>query len=201
MPVIDGFTITGAHGHLGGGIYCYGASPCITNCLITGNRFTRDGAGVACSSATITNCPISGNCASPGYGNGISVGGIREDVLVVQNSIVYGNSGLDINIVTCPGSLPHMSCRTEYSLVGVAPSCKPKGVPGPPLNELFARVDYWDPNGAPDDPNDDFWVQGDYHLKSQAGRWDPVNEAWVKDDVTSPTIDAGDPDSPIGEEF
>jgi len=39
---------------------------------------------------------------------------------------------------------------------------------------------------------------GDYHLKSQAGRWDPVGETWVQDDVTSPCIDAGDPNSPIG---
>jgi len=39
---------------------------------------------------------------------------------------------------------------------------------------------------------------GDYHLKSQAGRWDPNSQSWVKDDVTSPCIDAGDPHSPIG---
>jgi hypothetical protein len=41
---------------------------------------------------------------------------------------------------------------------------------------------------------------GDYHLKSQAGRWDPNSESWVKDDVTSPCIDAGDPNSPFGDE-
>ncbi len=41
---------------------------------------------------------------------------------------------------------------------------------------------------------------GDYHLKSQAGRWDPNSNAWVQDDVTSPCIDAGDPLSPIGSE-
>jgi hypothetical protein len=34
---------------------------------------------------------------------------------------------------------------------------------------------------------------GDFHLKSQAGRWDPVALAWVKDAVHSPSIDAGDP--------
>ncbi len=36
---------------------------------------------------------------------------------------------------------------------------------------------------------------GDYHLKSQAGRWDPYSQSWVKDNVTSPCIDAGDPNS------
>jgi hypothetical protein len=39
---------------------------------------------------------------------------------------------------------------------------------------------------------------GDYHLKSQAGRWDENEGRWTKDDVTSPCIDAGDPLSPVG---
>ena len=39
---------------------------------------------------------------------------------------------------------------------------------------------------------------GDYHLKSQAGRWDAISQSWIQDDVTSPCIDAGDPTSPIG---
>jgi len=40
------------------------------------------------------------------------------------------------------------------------------------------------------DPNNE-----DYHLKSQAGRWNPDSQTWIQDDVTSPCIDAGDPDS------
>ncbi|NLH18373.1 MAG: hypothetical protein GX455_17500, partial [Phycisphaerae bacterium] len=34
------------------------------------------------------------------------------------------------------------------------------------------------------------------HLKSTAGRWDPNSLTWVKDAVTSPCIDAGDPADP-----
>ncbi|OHB63140.1 MAG: hypothetical protein A2Y76_15295 [Planctomycetes bacterium RBG_13_60_9] len=64
----------------------------------------------------------------------------------------------------------------------------------------FANPGHWDPNGTADDPNDDFFVVGDYHLKSQTGRWDPNRQSWVKDDVTSPCIDAGDPNSPVGDE-
>jgi hypothetical protein len=79
------------------------------------------------------------------------------------------------------------------------------------VDPCFANPGYWDPNGTPEDPNDDFWVSGDYHLKSQAGRWQSGYDsqftilnsqlphgAWVKDDITSPCIDAGDPMSPIG---
>jgi parallel beta-helix repeat protein len=43
-------------------------------------------------------------------------------------------------------------------------------------------------------------AQADFHLKSQAGRWDPIGAAWVLDNVTSPCIDAGDPNSPVGAE-
>ncbi|UCG46920.1 MAG: hypothetical protein JSU94_15640 [Phycisphaerales bacterium] len=50
------------------------------------------------------------------------------------------------------------------------------GGPGPGLDPLFA-----DPNG------------GDYHLKSERGRYWPEHDIWVLDKVTSPCIDAGDP--------
>lgn len=45
---------------------------------------------------------------------------------------------------------------------------------------------------------------GDFHLKSEAGRWDPAandgNGDWVLDAVTSPCIDAGDPASDYSNE-
>ncbi|MHC4314076.1 MAG: hypothetical protein ACYSW3_16600, partial [Planctomycetota bacterium] len=43
-------------------------------------------------------------------------------------------------------------------------------------------------------------TNGDFHLKSQAGRWNPNSESWVKDDVTSHCIDAGNPGYPLGDE-
>jgi hypothetical protein len=42
--------------------------------------------------------------------------------------------------------------------------------------------------------------RGDYHLRSTRGRYWPEYEVWVLDEVSSPCIDAGDPNSPIGEE-
>jgi hypothetical protein len=69
----------------------------------------------------------------------------------------------------------------------------------------FVDPGYWadadNPNvvAEPNDPNA-VWIDGDYHLKSQAGRWDPNSQNWIQDDVTSPCIDAGDPNSLIGHE-
>jgi hypothetical protein len=73
------------------------------------------------------------------------------------------------------------------------------------VDPCFVAPGYWaDPNGpsvilGSEDP-DAVWVPGDYHLMSQAGHWDRDGEGWVQDEVTSPCIDAGDPNGPIGAE-
>ena len=41
---------------------------------------------------------------------------------------------------------------------------------------------------------------GDYHLKSDVGRWDPNDQIWVIDAVSSPCINTGDPADDIGYE-
>jgi len=77
---------------------------------------------------------------------------------------------------------------------------EPPGISYITADPNFAAPGYWDPNDDPDYSYDDFWVDGDYHLKSQAGRWNPNSQSWIQDDVTSPCIDAGDPSTPIGDE-
>jgi hypothetical protein len=39
--------------------------------------------------------------------------------------------------------------------------------------------------------------EGDVHVRSAGGRWDSLLEDWVIDSVTSPAVDAGDPDAPF----
>ncbi|MHC4743646.1 MAG: DUF1565 domain-containing protein [Planctomycetota bacterium] len=55
----------------------------------------------------------------------------------------------------------------------------------------------WGPGNFDADPcfaDEGTWqTAGDYHLKSQAGRYDANEGKWTKDEVTSPCIDAGDP--------
>ncbi|NIP55437.1 MAG: hypothetical protein GWN94_24155, partial [Phycisphaerae bacterium] len=65
--VLKGFTITGGDV----GIYCDGASPTISNCVITNNISAGYGGGMydCYSSPIITNCVFSGNKA--GYGGGM----------------------------------------------------------------------------------------------------------------------------------
>jgi hypothetical protein len=43
-------------------------------------------------------------------------------------------------------------------------------------------------------------ANGDYHLKSIYGRYDPLRGSWVRDQVHSLCIDAGNPSDPVGQE-
>jgi PKD repeat protein len=70
--IVEGFAIRNGN-TCGGGIYCSGSSPTITECTIIGNTSsTYAGAGICCggSSAKITNCTIMNNIT------GVTGGGI-----------------------------------------------------------------------------------------------------------------------------
>ncbi|UCD51119.1 MAG: tail fiber domain-containing protein [Phycisphaerales bacterium] len=43
-------------------------------------------------------------------------------------------------------------------------------------------------------------ANGDYHLRSKRGRYWPRHDVWVLDEVSSPCIDGGDPNMPVGQE-
>jgi hypothetical protein len=58
----------------------------------------------------------------------------------------------------------------------------------------------WGPGNIDADPCFADPCNGDYHLQSAAGRWDPNSETWVTDTNTSRCIDAGNPGSPPADE-
>jgi len=152
----------------------------ISNCLFAGNR------GCAIDSTdkyvTIESCTFSGNSADRG-GSALDTWHGSK----VSNCIFRGNSSPAIEDLRDETVINY--CNVEG------------GWPGEgniDVDPCFVLPGYWDLNGTPEDTADDFWVDGDYHLQSQAGRWEQESQAWVQDDVTSPCIDAGDPNSPIG---
>jgi hypothetical protein len=139
----------------------------------------------------LTNCTFSGN-----YGGMISYhywddpNSVAGPVLT--NCILWYNT---------PNEIPQNSTVTYSNIQGGW-----EGQGNIDEDPLFANPGYWadvnDPNIVVDEPDfsNTIWVDGDYHLKSQSGRWDPVSQIWLIDDLTSPCIDAGDPNSPVGNE-
>lgn len=108
----------------------------------------------------------------------------------INNVTVVGNEfGIEAYVGAAPDIRNCIFWSNEIAnLVGCAArySCLQQNDPGPTninRDPLFADPD-----------------QGDYHLRSARGRYWPQLGVWVLDDVTSPCIDAGDPNSLVGEE-
>ena len=173
-PTISNCIITGnssnAQYNSGGGIFNSGGRPTITNCIFSRN-WAGGGGGIYSEEGgpTITNCTFSGNQAQDRGGGGIYC----RHGITVTNCILWGNRD------SYGEDAISQFCVVTPTTVFINYYCI-QGVPGA-LNPLFA------------DANND-----DYHLQSQAGRWDPNSQSWVQDEVTSPCIDAGDPNSAIG---
>jgi hypothetical protein len=162
----------------------------MTNCVIVRNTAGEGTGGVACAlgaGATISNCTIWGN--SGGSTWGASGLGCWKGSATVTNSIIWANAspkGRDISVEDSVSTL-----AIAYSdVAGGQAEVYVQG--GSTLNWGQGNIDA-DPLFA--DPNND-----DYHLKSEAGRWDPNSQTWVLDDVTSLCIDAGDPNSSVDDE-
>jgi predicted outer membrane repeat protein len=179
----------------GGGIICEEGSPIISNCVIAGNS-AEYGAGAAFieSSAIVTNCTFSSNDTS-----GICC--FFYSYVTVTNSIFWANGGPEIWLGTYTPTMTISHSNVEGLTKGVYldPNSTLDWGPGNiDTDPCFVQPGYWDPDYTPEYPREALWVDGDYHLKSQAGRWDLNTQAWVQDDVASPCIDAGDMASPIG---
>jgi hypothetical protein len=192
--VLAGLVITGGLSRDASAIHCVASGPTITNCLIAGNRATDlNGAVILCaeSSTAFINCTIADNRGGQ-LGAGMSVVNGR---VTAANSIFWGNWPKETTIEA--DELPRM----RYTLI--APNWWGTGnLNTDPLFACRGRwVDRTDPNVTvwPDNPNAT-WVTGDYHLQSQAGRWDPKTGTWLQDKVTSPCVDGGDPTVPVGSE-
>jgi hypothetical protein len=173
-------------GYLGGGLASCGGL--IKSNIILLNQAGGHGGGLAYCDATIQNNIVSYNSAPSGVG-----GGLHTCSAQVENTTIYGNwtlnggGGLD----DCDGSVSN--CIVWGNL--------PDQVRGTPMVRYSAVQGRLPGEGNIDaDPCLADPCNGDYHLKSQGGRWDPNSESWVLDDVTSPCIDTGDWNSPIDDE-
>jgi hypothetical protein len=164
---------------LGGGICCMsGSNTMIRNCIINNNTATTSalGGGIYldyyANSLYMVNCTIAENTASSDGGGIYFEQYENPPSITIRNSILWDNSPNQIS--TCGTYKGLVSCcDVQGGWPGPGPGGKP---PNMDENPFFA------------DPEND-----DYHLKSQAGRWNPNQNEWVTDANTSPCIDSGHP--------
>jgi len=133
------------------------------------------------------NCTFVSNSAA-GNGGSMQISSVYSGAAEVNvtNSIFYdntaGGNGPEINT--------DMRIIFNYSYSNIDPA---DIVMSGQINDLGGNFTI-DPLFALEGYDDlGTWVTGDYHLKSQIGRWDDVSKTWVTDAVDSPCIDMGDP--------
>jgi hypothetical protein len=196
--VVEGFVLTRGKNDKAGAILSSDSSPTFVHCLIAGNRSSStDGAAVRCtnSRARFVNCTFADNYSGQ---NGIGLRVINSNVTLV-NSILWGNGRLQ----ALRGDLSTLS--TNYCDIQDRWLLAADGIGDMDCDPLFAQRGSWvDPSnpaeGVEPDAPSALWAMGDYHVRSQAGRWDALAGLWALDAVTSPCVDAGDPGAPVGQE-
>lgn len=167
--VLDGFTITGGNAD---GITPYDRG---------GGMYNNSG------KPTLINCLLIENW---GHSGGGMCNDRSQPTLI--NCTLAGNSAMDV------GGVYHSSDGSS-----TLKNCIVWGNTSPQIagNAIVSYSDVqggWEGEGNIDvDPLFVHPDGGDYHLKSQAGRWDSTSGSWIVDDVTSPCMDAGDPNSPV----
>ena len=156
----------------GGGMHnTIGSNPIVGNCIFSGNWAGNAGGGM-CNFADSSAAVT--NCTFSGNQAGNEGGGIlnfTNSNTTVTNCILWADTPEEIN-TSAPATVKH--CDIQGGWLG--------------LGNIDANPNFADP------------ANGDYHLKSQAGRWDSSTGNWVLDDVTSLCIDAGNPGCLLGDE-
>jgi hypothetical protein len=185
-----------------------GAAPLIAGNTLVGNRVDDFGGGIASCGGVIRNNIIAGNWA------GTQGGGLYECYGTIRNNTITGNiAGVaGGGLSRCPGPVSsniiafneatiagdiYGDCDTMYNVFWRNANRRygENGILGTGdalIDPLFALEGYWNV-GDIQDSEDDVWVDGDYHVMSEAGRWDPTGRDWVSDVETSPCVDGGDP--------
>jgi hypothetical protein len=208
--------------------YLVSSSPTIDHCLIANNH-AEYGGGIMLtdgSEAVITNNRIVDNSADVGgaamyiaYGGGMIANNViahnNSDILgggimnwlgypsIINNTIVHNRpSGLHLEMTPLYPWDPDYGRPVLNNIIWQNEICMPDNVYEEEYDIRFNDIQ----GGREGDGNIDVDPcfadpqNRDYHLKSEAGRWDPLSKSRVVDDSTSPCIDAGDPESPIGDE-
>lgn len=171
---------------VGGGIYNYPSNPGyspIINCIFIGSIASERGGATFerhCASPEFVNCTFYRNSANSLGG---AIANYEQSFMSLADCILWANNAEEG---------PQISLNSEAN-VSIS-YCDIQGGKIDIYGAQEANLD-WGSGSIDSDPLFADAGNDDYHLKSQAGRWNPDTNEWVTDGSTSPCIDAGDPNS------
>jgi parallel beta-helix repeat protein len=204
-------TFSGNIASEGGGMFnSHTVITLVENCLFSRNSAEHGGAiGNESSYTKLSNCTFEENRVVD-YGGGISLSNSKS---TLTNCIFCFNSGKNGNALACYSFNPAeieielTNCilwddnNEIWNSSGITITISYSDIKGGQVsvNDPYEKI-VWGTGNIDSDPCFADPANHDYHLKSQAGRWDTNNQIWIKDGVTSGCIDAGDPLTAIGYE-
>ena len=204
-----GFTITG--GASEGGIYGDRCGANISYCVVRDNISEFNGAGINDVDGVISNCIVKDNtCDLTRRGGAFAQCDGR-----IENCLVTGNFARNnCAIYNCDANIVNCTIADNYSVEGAAVfGCNGKiansiiyyNQPDVSIAECnnvsFCCLESYKSGAGNIYETPGFVSLTDYHLKSQAGSWDDVNEIWVYNSATSRCIDAGGTSFSLGDEY
>jgi len=216
---IDGFKCTGARTAIYVNVDRGTANASITDNLIWGN--SSYGIAVAGNDyGDEAPCWIRNNVLY--NGGGIWLSGY-DFVNVVNNTIYSAGIGVTMrgtpgrvtlrnNVIACSGSGAYClyggnaAASSDYNVFVYADGAKMvQQNEGGYIRDHATLLEWqnmtrWDMHSTTADPLFADPANGDFHLKSTGGRWNPATKSWATDAVDSPCIDVGDPSYEVGSE-
>ncbi len=165
-PVVEHNTFLRNHGGSGGGIGSWTAYvfyltyPTIRNNLIAFNSASSKGGGMYLRSdqAIVDNNIVAFNTAE--RGGGIHAINYPSSSPFVTNTIIWGNTA------SITGDQVDLRTETNSAISITYSNIQGgwEGVGNIDEDPMWVDPGYWDDNGTPGDPSDDFWVEGDWRL-------------------------------------
>ena len=203
---LTGFRIHGPHY---GAIYGNHTRATISHCVISGNGPCGATVIKDCD-GTISNCLITDNTTAFFCGvfpvisgcNGLiknctianNISGVSVGTATIENCIIYDNAGAQLG-VNHGETLSISYSNVQGGLEAIVGDGDVVWGPGnTDVDPYFVRLGHWS-----EEPLE--LAEGDYHLRSEGWHWYTEGKSWASNYVTSPCIDAGDPDSPLGDEL
>ena len=146
--------------------------PQIINCTFTANSSDDGGAMFYFENCTpnITNCTFAGNRARNGNALACESDWLRNKIQMTNCILADGGSEIR-KLSAATITVTYSNVEDGYSGQGNINA-----------DPCFVDPGYWDTNGTPE-ADDDFWVDGDYHLLRTSPSVDAANDANVYTDI------------------